>query len=185
VPLKTQLIERGFLRLEGDNAFHSSEMASNATNLTAPRRSLTEAEFLEQFAHGNAGLVSQFSQFKAAASDRGIQLTYAKALSLRGRTSDGGEIYLLNVYPDQSLDTSRTNWSAENYEALDVAEEYHKRIAALIEGVSLRKTPKRTGWYVVDQNGKMPSFTKLLEKPDQFLDVLDWYANALSERVKP
>jgi hypothetical protein len=184
LPLKTQLIDRGFLRLDGGGVIHGLEKASNIDGRDAPGRSLTETDFVEQFTKGSSQLSAQFSQFKAAAIDRGFQLTYAKAMSLRGSTSDGGQIYFMTVYPDQGLDTSRTNWSAENFDALDIAEEFHIRIAALMKGSTLKRTPKRTGWYVVDQNGKMPSFAQLLEKPEQLLEVLVWYAEALSERCK-
>lgn len=179
---RTVNIERGIVRIVGDNVIVEAIPAPPGQS-TAPRTtSISEEQFFEELSARHPDLVGALRTFLDRGAEIGVFAEpVRRSLMLRWIGPNGLAFALGGVTVDGELTTYSVNWTPDSIGRIDLGNEYLERLAALVGG-QVRKTPKAYNWYVVKGN-KPPRAVELVCNPVGWVAIVEDYTNKLREAL--
>jgi hypothetical protein len=178
---RTVQIERAVIRIEGGGAgFVLPYQIEAASAATSKPTSITEDEYFERLAAAQPTYPARLKAVLKAFEPLGVVAEYNKRLGLKWYGPEGEGRALGTIDTDGRLHTAFAQGSAHHHGRTDLCEDYQRALAALMPGASLKETPKRSGWYLVDAAGTWPLIGPLLDRPDDWVAVTADYVKALS-----
>lgn len=147
---KTALIERGVVRVIGDNI--AVEDAPQASSRSAPARTtMTEEMFMEEIAKRDPALPSHLGDFLVRARELGVEPDWKASLNLKWRGwADGPEVNLGYIRKDGGLSTDATTWRT----GAELSREYQETLAQLSGGRVMIGKSETIGPYLAASDGK-------------------------------
>jgi hypothetical protein len=142
VPLRTVLVERGIVRIEGaSSARIDPPVQENAKrprpNIPKPTTA-SEPEFYAQLEERLPGLSERLRSFVASLSDIGVIPEFGKSLSLRWQSPQGPAISAGTIEPGGSVWLLKTVTDARAIGRQAAGERYLEKIARIINGTVKR-----------------------------------------------
>ena len=185
VPMKTVIIERGVVTIDGTGMVRVSAPTRPASS-TAPARPSTqsEAEFYDRFGAGFPSLVEELRRFLSNLGPAGISVEFRKSAVLRFRPT-----------PDVAasagfIDAAGQVWFNDAWTAASrtgrptAAQRYFDAVASAAGGRVVPATESRTA-NVVDPNGKVITAARLLPFGEIWKDAIATFVSDLSRPGQP
>jgi hypothetical protein len=179
---RTVQIERAVVRIEQGVVAHPVQIEPvAASGPSAPRpASISSETFNERLAATNsAGLPGRIGAFLDAVAPLGVVGEQKVNLNLKYLHPEAGSFSLGSIEPSGIIDTSYCNAAAQSFGRLDLVEAYHRALARLIPGGSVKETAKRTGWRIVGADGRSPPVSLLLDAQEGWIAAIQDYAKGI------
>jgi hypothetical protein len=183
VPMKTTLIPRGVVRMDEQPGARIAEPANAQTQTIRPQ-SLSEEAFYEELGANALGVPDRVRAFLARLEPLGVYPVVQRSMSLKWRAATGVEFSLGAIDVSGTFSTDYANWPADNEGILPLAISYQEELSSA-PGLALRRTPKQTGWRVVEANApKRLSISLLLDQGDAWIKAISNYIAAVDAAVQ-
>ncbi|BAC46137.1 blr0872 [Bradyrhizobium diazoefficiens USDA 110] len=134
IPLRTVLVERGIVTLEGERGrFIAPQPASSSTSMLKTATA-SESEFYAQLDQRLPGQADKLKGFVLSLKPFGIEPEFGKSLFLRWQSQDGSTLSAGTIEPTGSIWLLKTVTDARIAGNQEAAERYLEKVASLIHG---------------------------------------------------
>jgi hypothetical protein len=179
---KTVQIERAVVRLEEGVGLVPVRIEPVAAAASKPI-TLSAETYYEELARTDAALPARLKAFFAEAEGLGVFPDVKRTLSVKWRSPEGREFLLGMVDREGGMGTDSAHSAAQAIGRIDLSHAYQDRLAALVPGAAVRKTPKDIGWRVVVGDRNLP-VAALLDHQDGWLAAIADYVQALWQAME-
>ena len=146
--------------------------------------SISQDRLIEMLQATAPETVKALNTFREKATPLGVFVEPApKTLQFRWRGPDDEDYWLGGITPNGELRTMQVNYKPYQIGKVDLAHEYLAKIATLM-GKSVHRGAHPKGWRVLDEHAQRPKAIELLSHPDEWLEIIRWYTNELSEAIE-
>lgn len=176
---RTVQIERAVVRFEG-RAILTPAQITPASSQARPQTLSSEA-FYEGLDRAIPGAGDGLKDFLRRAADIGIYPDIRLGMSLKWE-AEGRSFRLAHINAQGQVNVEWAHGDAASIGRIDLSHQFLADLAAVIEGASVRRTPKPIGWRVVI-DGRLPTVRSLTDEPDAWLSAMSAYIDRLAQAL--
>lgn len=134
IPLRTVLVERGIVTIEGDRGRITAPQQTSASTAGLKAITASESEFYAQLDQRLPGQAEKLRAFVLSLKPLGIEPEFGKSLFLRWQSEDGSTLSAGTIEPTGSIWLLKTATDARIAGNQDAAERYLETVARLANG---------------------------------------------------
>jgi hypothetical protein len=134
IPLRTVLVERGIVTLEGEKGRIVAPQQTSSLTTMLKTTTASESEFYTQLEQRLPGQADKLKAFVLSLKPLGIEPEFGKSLFLRWQSEDGSTLSAGTIEPTGSIWLLKTVTDARIAGNQEAAERYLEKIASLTHG---------------------------------------------------
>lgn len=180
---RTLNIERATVRL-ASGSIVAEPVKTEIVQADRPM-SMTEAIFFEKLEASSPDVAKKLRQFLTRADEKELRIFLSpatKSASLKWESASGRVFNLGGIDFSGKLITYAINWGTGEIGKLEQAHEYLDALGRLAGG-TVRKTPNPAQWYVVRSGVTPPGAMDVLNKTEEWLDLIAEYQAKLNKHA--
>jgi hypothetical protein len=145
-------------------------------------KKLTREEMLSRLAEVDSDLPAKLDVWLRQCQGAGFRVVLSRTLMIKAAIPGLGDVNFGTLFPDGKLQTNYISETSERAGDPTIAAAYLDRVAALIDGATVRREGTPWNWRV-EVYGELPRISQLLARSDEWLRLMIETRRRFLERV--